>query len=132
MTFEEIRTVVEDQLGLNLKEKSRKKEYVEARYIYFKLCMDYADKKTLSAIGNSLHKDHATVLHGLRSVNDWMLYDITLLHQYEDLHKFLMKMSKAKKEKHSLYFSLAKKMHKITASVKKLEKKIREYESQSK
>jgi len=129
MTFEEIKTIVEEHFNVNLKIKSRKKHFVEARYIYFKLCMDYADKKTLAAIGKSLNKDHATVLHGIRTVSDWMLYDMSLLNHYEELHKLLMSVAKTKNKNESLYISLAKKIDKMNFTIKELEQKVKEYES---
>lgn len=49
--------------------KTRKREYVEARYVYFKLCKDLTSS-TLSKIGSSLNMDHASVLHGVKMFDD--------------------------------------------------------------
>lgn len=129
MTYSEIKIIVEEHFNVNLINKSRKRHLVEARYIYFKLCMDYADKKTLASIGKSLNKDHATVLHGIRSVTNWMLYDMSLLENYEKLHKLLMSISKTKNKKESLYISLAKKIDQMDITIKNLQQKVKEYEN---
>lgn len=59
--------IVNKEAGLDIKNKTRKREFSEARFIYFDLCRDFAsDGKSLSVIGRTVKKDHATVLHGLK------------------------------------------------------------------
>jgi hypothetical protein len=57
------KTTVED-----LKRKTRKREIVDARYVYFKRAKELTSK-SLSAIGSIVGKDHASVLHGIREAN---------------------------------------------------------------
>tara|TARA_B100001057_G_scaffold20991_2_gene19431 strand:- start:1171 stop:1569 length:399 start_codon:yes stop_codon:yes gene_type:complete len=131
MKFTEIQKYVNEHFKLDITKKTRIKNYVEARYIYFKLCQDFGETRTLSSIGQSINKDHATVLHGLKTISDWMLYDQKLLNDYETLYKFLRKINNIKSSKETLYFSLAKKMDKMNSTIKKLETKVKEYESQN-
>jgi hypothetical protein len=60
---EKTKTTVED-----LKRKTRKREIVDARYVYFKRAKELTSK-SLSAIGSIVGKDHASVLHGIREAN---------------------------------------------------------------
>jgi hypothetical protein len=45
--------------------KSRRREIVYQRAVYYKLCMDYTCN-SLSVIGESVDINHATVIHGLK------------------------------------------------------------------
>ena len=65
---------------LDLLSKSRKRELVECRYwvfyFYTKTCRDNnIAPLTLEMIGNSLKKDHATVLHGFKTVDNYLEYN---------------------------------------------------------
>jgi len=52
-----------------LKEKTREREIVEKRQFYFKRARDHT-KCSLAQIGRLVGKDHATVLHGIKAVNN--------------------------------------------------------------
>jgi len=67
MTLTEIQDYVQNQTGLDLTIKSRKRDYVYARAVYFYLCREYTPFST-EKIGDSLGKDHATVLHAIKKV----------------------------------------------------------------
>jgi len=45
--------------------KSRRRDIVYQRAVYYKLCMDYTSN-SLSVIGESVGINHATVIHGLK------------------------------------------------------------------
>ena len=89
MTPEEIRKIVEVRLQLDLSSKSRKRELVYGRAVYFKLCKDLT-RVSLHSIGKIVGRDHATVLHGLN------LFDNVIDTGYEP---FLKKVYKAIKRK---------------------------------
>ena len=40
---------------------------------------------TLQAIGDTVNRDHATILHSLKSVDDWMKYDTKLSGKYKNI-----------------------------------------------
>ena len=60
--------------GINLKTKSRKREVVWARNIYFYFAKKHT-KASLDKIGKTVDKDHATVLHGIKRYHDNIIYD---------------------------------------------------------
>jgi hypothetical protein len=51
-----------------LKGKCRKRELVDARFIYFRRAKEKT-KASLSSIGKEVNKDHATVLHGINEAS---------------------------------------------------------------
>lgn len=63
--LQEIKHLVEKELELNLDYKTRKREYVFARAVYYRLCNEFT-KCSLTSIGKEVNKDHATVIHGLK------------------------------------------------------------------
>ena len=66
---EYIKLVVETETNINdLSIVSRKRDIVEARSVYFKLCKDFLPLKldSLSVIGEGVNLHHATVIHGLK------------------------------------------------------------------
>lgn len=57
--------IMKSETGLDLKRKTRKREYVDARAIAFYIIKTELEL-SLEAIGRCFDKNHATVLHGLR------------------------------------------------------------------
>lgn len=51
--------------GLDIRDKTRKREFAYSRILYYGLCRKCTNY-SLKSIGMSLGKDHSTVLHGLR------------------------------------------------------------------
>ena len=51
MTIQQIKKLVETRFNLIMDTKSRKREIVYARAVYYKLCSEYTSK-TLTDIGN--------------------------------------------------------------------------------
>ena len=67
MNWKQIKETIETDLLVNLNENSRRRAITEARCIYYKICYDKLNM-SLSAIGKTVNRDHATVLHGIRAV----------------------------------------------------------------
>lgn len=70
--LKEIRSIVEQECNLNLNNKTRKREYVFARAVYYKLCREITNN-SYEDIGKTLDKDHATVLHGVRIFDTFLM-----------------------------------------------------------
>jgi len=62
---------VESFFNVKIEEKSRERDYVEGRCIYFKLVKDHS-KLTISRIAKGLNKNHATVLHATSNAENWL------------------------------------------------------------
>lgn len=82
--IEKFKKIIELETGVNVEIVSRKRNFVEARAMYYKLLRDVSNM-TLQAIGDTVNKDHATILHSLKSVDDWMRYDRKLADRYKNI-----------------------------------------------
>jgi len=69
-----IKQIVDDYFKLEISTNTRKREYVEARAIFYKLCKEFT-KLSLEEIGTKVGRDHASVLHGIKTLGIWMEYD---------------------------------------------------------
>ena len=65
--IESIKDYVNNLYGLDIEKDTRKREYVDARTFYYKLCRDLT-KCSLSNIGESVGRDHCAVLHALKNI----------------------------------------------------------------
>ena len=74
MNKETIKEIVENYFEISISRNTRKRQYVEARAIYFKLCRIFT-QLSLEQIGKSVNRDHASVLHGVKSINTWVQVD---------------------------------------------------------
>jgi len=68
MTLQDIKKEVEGMIEFKLSEPRRKRGHVYARSVYFKLSRELCPLESLSSIGISVNKDHASVLHGINNV----------------------------------------------------------------
>ena len=64
--------LIEEYLSVDVENKTRKQEYINARMIYYKLLTEC--RYSYTAIARSLNKNHATIMHGLNLFED--LFDI--------------------------------------------------------
>lgn len=82
--IQKFKKIIELETGVNVEIVSRKRNFVEARAIYYKLLRELSGM-TLHAIADTVNKDHATILHSLKSVDDWMRYDTKLANKYKNI-----------------------------------------------
>lgn len=59
--------IVAEATGVDIRDRRRKTEYVMARAVYFRLAYRDLGLGSLQEVGESLDKDHATVLYSLRT-----------------------------------------------------------------
>ena len=77
-----IKDSVESLTGQNIMKKNRERPRVEARYIACKVMYDSFKNISLSEIGRFFKLNHATVLHGIKSISDWMETDVNMKRIY--------------------------------------------------
>lgn len=83
-----IKLTVERYFGFTLNVRSRERNIVDARKIYFGLSRKFT-KSSLSLIGRSMDRDHATALHNIRSCNDLRKTDPEFNEKYIALYRQL-------------------------------------------
>jgi len=86
MELQQIQRKVENHFGFFINVRSRKRHLVDARKIYFGLCREFT-KKSLSEIGRSMERDHASALHNIRSCKDLFQTDPEFKRNYIILFK---------------------------------------------
>lgn len=70
-----IKRLVESHLELNdIKTRSRRRDYVCARFLYFKIAYNTC-RTSLSKIADIVDRDHATVIHGIKQFDDLVQYN---------------------------------------------------------
>ena len=101
MKLEQIKTIVETYFKMEIGVKSRKRDLVDARKMYFSLARSFT-RKSLAVIGSSLNRDHATALYNIRSCNDLRKTDKEFSEKYIALHK-LVSLLKPDFKKNKIY-----------------------------
>lgn len=84
MTEQTIKNIVEEYYSIQITNTVRKRNYVEARAIYFTLVRKYT-RLSLEAIGKTVNKHHASVLHCVKELKEWVKYDSRVRSDYEYL-----------------------------------------------
>lgn len=87
--------VIEKVTGITEKEmigKSRRREFVEARFIFF-YCMRKYSKVTVKSIGNMLQKDHSSVVYGAKELEKLIEQNRTLATQLRIVEKYVQEGS---------------------------------------
>jgi hypothetical protein len=122
ISISQIKVEVAKELGLSLNRNTRKREYVYARAIYFKLCREFSHA-TLSSIGKSVNRDHASVLHGLFVFDVIALHKDTILSSYTKIRNELLVQNEddLKKYNEENYYKI--KYNKLIEEYQELQKK---------
>ena len=82
-----IATAVETITNCDVVERTRQREYVQARSIFYRFARD--NKQTLQAIGKFLKRDHATVMHSLKKFEQDVEYDSAFRANYNAVKDIL-------------------------------------------
>lgn len=90
ISLADIKRFVEKEFKITISRNTRKREYVYARAIYFKLCKEFSHQ-TLSKIGASVNRDHASVIHGLFVFDVMVLHKDSILNSYSKIRNRLFK-----------------------------------------
>ena len=88
MTKEQIKKLVIENTGIDIDNPVRKRPFVEARAIYYKLLREYT-LLSLVEIGDYVKKNHATVIHGIKNLDSWCKLDINLKNKYLNIRSGL-------------------------------------------
>ena len=76
LKFKKLRQAVNSVFGVNILDKCRKRNYVDARMVYAKILRD--ERTPYQVIGQSLLKNHASIVYYIKSI-DWLLEHDKLL-----------------------------------------------------
>lgn len=86
---------IEAETGIgkdNIKKKSRRREHVEARQIFYSLMKNkFKHRVSLKFLGEMMGYDHATVVYSIRKVNDLCSIDVIFRNKYNAISMALNK-----------------------------------------
>jgi|TARA_R100000278_G_C5473180_1_gene165268 hypothetical protein len=76
-----IKQKIDELYELNLAKKCQKRNYLEARGIFCKIAKEQANV-TLIKIGEFINKNHATVIHAIKTTNNYLEFEEDLRLKY--------------------------------------------------
>lgn len=83
-----VKKAIKEIIGIDINENKRNREIVEARAIYYKILREIDKNRTLKSIGETVGKDHATVLHSLKHYDAFVQHNKSMsLYKDEILRK---------------------------------------------
>jgi len=89
---EEILRIVCNELEMEFDElknrKTRLREFVYARQLYGYFCKIYT-KESLSSIGKFINKDHATIIHSVKQINNFKDVDKKIKNEVNKINSIL-------------------------------------------
>ena len=77
-----LKEIILQETNIDITKNSRKRNVIEIRALYFKLLKEFNPALTLEQIGETVNKDHSTVIHSLKR------YDM-----YEKWNNYLKQLS---------------------------------------
>jgi chromosomal replication initiation ATPase DnaA len=83
-----IKKTVDELYDLNLSDKCRKRNYLEARGFFCKIAREHGHVQ-LSKIGKFINKNHATVCHSIKITNGYLEFEEDLRFKYNIILKNL-------------------------------------------
>ncbi len=92
MSTKTLKNIINKRLKVNISSKSRKKEIVEARNIYFSICFHRIGMGP-TRISKTLNKNHGTVINSLRKTDQWYEFDCDFRKKYDDIVSLFEKLS---------------------------------------
>ena len=102
-----IKYSVQQYYSLELEERNKKLPNVYARFIYFKLARELTTLP-LQTIGDSVKRGHATVLHGVKEIENIFKYDPKIFDDYLYLkNRLALKIDRTDAHKKKDYIKLA-------------------------
>lgn len=81
-TINSVRDIVSKLFEVDLKSKKRDTKHFRARSVFYKMCFKLCYKPTYQAIGDSVNKDHATVLYSVKNFKNNLKFDPVMKDMY--------------------------------------------------
>jgi|13_taG_2_1085334.scaffolds.fasta_scaffold00572_10 hypothetical protein len=90
-----------DHFGIDIQNKTRRRNYVDGRRIYFKILKELNPVRSLASLGKSLDRikfDHATVLHHLKEIDHFLSIEDDLALKFSNILEICMNFKKDNKD----------------------------------
>lgn len=120
-----LRLIVNNVFSVDIYEKSRQRDIVDARHIYSKILREKG--YGYEAIGGSIGKNHATIVHYINNIDSILTYDKPLRDKYMEckilFHKDRESISEELKKDVDMYMTIVRlkgEIQELKSSKKKL------------
>jgi hypothetical protein len=74
-TNQTIQQHIFNELGIDVTKQTRERNLVEARCLYYVILFELTPRQSLSNIGRSVGRNHATVIHGMNQYDIFCFYN---------------------------------------------------------
>jgi len=91
MNYKRLRDIVEYETGLDISKNTRRREYVQARGIYYYILRKETNM-SLHSISETVKKNHATILHSVNNFESWLFADPDLKKTYKRVLKSFLSL----------------------------------------
>lgn len=112
-SLKDVLEILNKLYGFDITDKSRKRKYIYARKVYFKICRDL--QYTFHDVGVAIGYDHATALFHYNSFNVVEVVDFDIYHKALDI---VDKLKEIKEEEYSNVIESIKKSNKFSNNQK--------------
>jgi hypothetical protein len=119
----EVMENIKQYTGIDVSKKTRKRNVVEMRSVYFKLIQKQYPKSSLAIIGESLGLDHATVIHSLKNFDFYAKHNPTLNEVYYKMLRMLPKKEQKDIDFEAI-FELEKEVYDLKCEIERLKNPI--------
>lgn len=86
-TINSIKDSVSKLFNVDLSSSKRDTKHFRARSVFYKMCYNLCYKPTLQAIGDSVNKNHATVIHSIKTFENNLKFDPIMRDMYDTIKK---------------------------------------------
>jgi hypothetical protein len=86
-TINSIKDSVSKLFDVDLSSSKRDTKHFRARSVFYKMCYNLCYKPTLQAIGDSVNKNHATVIHSIKTFENNLKFDPIMRDMYDTIKK---------------------------------------------
>lgn len=125
--YEEIAGLISEALGVDIKQKTRVRQYVEGRFIYYNISRNFFDG-TLEHIGAVVNRDHSTVMHGLEMFDVLISSDKNFKLKYNSVTHLLFDAVEFPKRDTIAHYKLTKENEELKIKIKELTLKTKQLE----
>jgi hypothetical protein len=84
-TINSVRDSVSKLFDVDLSSSKRDAKHFRARSLFYKMCFSLCYRPTYQAIASSVNKNHATVIHSIKTFENNLKFDETMRGMYETL-----------------------------------------------
>jgi hypothetical protein len=125
--YEEIAELISEALGVDIKQKTRIRQCVEGRFIYYNIARNFFDG-TLEHIGAVVNRNHSTVVHGLEMFDVLISSDKNFKFKYNFITHLLFDAVEFPKKDTTAYYKLTKENEDLKIQIKELTLKAKQFE----